>query len=82
MSKVTIPGMKPSLGSVTKRSQEIFNIFTRTQQQAEKVNQEIAVLTHQKQAEVDRINADIKQLQEVSAKNTALSDKIAAFLNS
>ncbi len=73
---------KLDLGSVLKRSDDIFNIFTKTQQDCENLNNEISGVVKSKEEEIQGLQTEVNALNAVKAKNTNLAGKIATFLNS
>jgi hypothetical protein len=82
MSIITRKPVVSTLDSLTKKSNEIFNIFTKTQSDLEAVNSEIISLTTSKREEAKRILDEVAQLDAIAAKNDNLSKKIQTFINS
>ena len=68
--------------TLKKKSQKIFDVFTNTQIQVEKVNSQIMVLTEGKRAEAKKILEEIQQMDEIASKNDILSKRVHKFINS
>ena len=73
---------KGSTASFTKRSQEIFNVFTKTQEECEQLNSEIAKEVTSKEEEIKRLQQEAFDLNQIRIKNDSLAKKIQAFINS
>lgn len=67
---------------LTKRSEHIFSVFTKTQTELAENNLEIDTVIKEKEAEKAKIEADILALSLITDKNTKLENKIKAFLES
>lgn len=76
-----VPSRK-NLASISKRSDSIFNVFTKTKSDAESLIEEIKTINAEKQAEAQKILDEVKALEEVAVKNANLVKKIDAFINS
>lgn len=68
--------------NLKKKSQKIFDVFTNTQIQVEKVNSQIMVLTESKRAETKKLLEEIQQMDEIASKNDILSKRVHKFINS
>lgn len=73
---------KNSLASLTKRSEEIFSVFTKTQNDCIEVNNQIAEVISGKEEEIKALQEEVSSLNLVRTKNGNLAAKIGTFLNS
>jgi hypothetical protein len=73
---------KKTLTAISKRSDEIFNIFTKTKEECISLNAEIMEITNQKRQEAQVLLDEVKGLEAVVTKNANLASKIDAFINS
>lgn len=73
---------KSNLDSVIRRSDNIFSIFTKTKEDCENLNNEIAGVVKAKEDEIQGLQSEVNALNAVKAKNTSLASKISTFLNS
>jgi wobble nucleotide-excising tRNase len=73
---------KNTLANLTKRSEQIFDVFTQTQKDCESLNSEIAVVVSSKEAEIKALQDEVSGLNAVKTKNDNLAKKIQTFLNS
>ncbi len=63
-----------------KKSEAIFNVFTQTQTNVQKLNTQIAGHVEKKTAQVAKITTQVDSLNTVAAKNEKLANKIGEFL--
>jgi len=73
---------KNTLANLTKRSEQIFDVFTQTQKDCESLNSEIATVVSSKEAEIKALQDEVSGLNAVKTKNDNLAKKIQSFLNS
>ena len=73
---------KNTLANLTKRSEQIFDVFTQTQKDCESLNSEIATVVTSKEAEIKALQDEVSGLNAVKTKNDNLAKKIESFLNS
>jgi len=71
-----------SVAGLTKETDNILDLFTKTQQKCEAVNEKIATAKKEKVEEVAKLQGEIATLDGLTARNTKLSSKIDQFLNS
>lgn len=73
---------KPNSSSFEKRSNKIFDVFTKTADESRKLNAEIALSVKEKEAEIAELQSEVSTLNGIAAKNEKLATKIEAFINS
>lgn len=71
---------KSSLANITKRSEAIFDVFTKTQKDCETLNGEISAVVSSKEEEIKTLQEEVNNLNAVKAKNDNLAKKVSAFL--
>ena len=71
---------KRTLNSLEKRSEAIFSVFTKTQEDCKILNQEISGVISEKQEVILDLQSEVQALENIKAKNTNLADKINKFL--
>ena len=69
-----------SVKVATKKSDAIFNVFTQTQTNVQKLNAQINTHVEKKTVQVAKVNDQISTLNAVAAKNEKLANKIGEFL--
>lgn len=74
-------GFKKSVTSISKKSDKIFDVFTKTQKECDTLNAEIIKMTATKREEAQKILDEVKSLETVATKNENLSKKIQSFIN-
>ena len=73
---------KNSVASIAKRSNAIFDIFTKTKADAEALNNEIVTIVAGKREEAKKILDEVTELEGIATKNANLAKKIDTFINS
>jgi len=82
MAIITRKPVLSTKDSLTKKSDDIFSIFTNTMRDLESVNNEIVAHVGSKKEEAQKILDEVAHLEGVAAKNASLSSKIQSFINS
>jgi hypothetical protein len=71
-----------SLASITKKSNKILDVFTKTQKDCDTLNADIAIVVSSKEEQVKALQEEISSLNAIRTKNDNLAKKINAFLSS
>lgn len=71
---------KDSVQNLLKKGDAILDIFTKTQQDCIKLNAEIAGVVSSKEDEIKNLTSEVSTLNNLSAKNTKVIQKIDALL--
>lgn len=72
---------KVNIDSLTKRSNAIFDVFTKTKKQCEDLNVEVSALKSSKEEEIKGLQSEVLTLDSIITKNSKLAAKIDTFLN-
>lgn len=70
-----------NIDSLTKRSNAIFDVFTKTKKECEELNVEVSMLKSNKEEEIKGLQSEVSTLDSIIAKNSKLAAKIDTFLN-
>jgi len=72
---------RSKLGSLSKKSDKIFDVFTKTQNSCKKLNQEIEKDASTKTAKIQSLQSEVSTLNSIAERNNKLAAKIEAFIN-
>ena len=71
---------KSKIEKLTKRSADIFSVFTKTQTELAEVNLSIQEEVDGREVEIKKLTTEVDTLNAIKDKNTKLSTKIDSFL--
>lgn len=75
-------GFKPSMASLSTKSDKIFDVFTKTQKECEVLNLEIVKSIDEKKEKAQILLNHVATLESIVLKNDNLAKKINTFINS